>query len=92
MFKPAERTLRARSVAIVGASERSKWPRDIYASLRDSGYSGHIYPINPKYKEVWGVPCYPIEGPDDLPRFAEAYQRCLDERGPAVALLGAPTS
>ena len=37
MFKSAERTLRARSVALVGASERAKWPRDIYASLRDGG-------------------------------------------------------
>jgi sulfopyruvate decarboxylase subunit alpha len=42
--------------------------------------------------ETWGVPCYPIESPDDLPRFAEAYQRCLEERGPSVVLLGAPTS
>ena len=59
MFKSAERTLRARSVALVGASERAKWPRDIHASLRDGGYAGEVYPINPKYREVWGIPCYP---------------------------------
>jgi acetate---CoA ligase (ADP-forming) len=59
VFKSAERTLRARSVALVGASERAKWPRDIYASLRDGGYAGKIYPINPKYSELWGIPCYP---------------------------------
>jgi acyl-CoA synthetase (NDP forming) len=59
VFKSAERTLRARSVALVGASERGKWPRDIYASLRDGGYAGNIYPINPKYRELWGIPCYP---------------------------------
>ncbi len=41
---------------------------------------------------TWGVPCYPIEGPEDVPHFAEAYQRAQDERGPAVVLLGAPTS
>ncbi len=41
---------------------------------------------------TWGVPCYPIEGPEDLPRFAEAYQCAQEERGPAVVLLGAPTS
>jgi acetyltransferase len=51
--------LRARSVALVGASERGKWPRDIYASLRDGGYTGKVYPINPKYREIWGIPCYP---------------------------------
>jgi acetyltransferase len=59
VFKAAERTLRARSVAIVGASEQSKWPREIYLSLRDGGYPGKIYPINPKYREVWGIPCFP---------------------------------
>jgi acyl-CoA synthetase (NDP forming) len=59
VFKSAERTLCARSVALVGASERGKWPRDIYASLRDGGYAGKIYPINPKYRELWGIPCYP---------------------------------
>ena len=59
MFKSAERTLRARSVAIVGASEQSKWPGEIYMSLRDGGYPGKVYPINPKYREVWGVPCFP---------------------------------
>ena len=59
MFKSAERTLRARSVALVGASERSRWPKDIYAALRDAGYAGDIYPINPNYREVWGTRCYP---------------------------------
>jgi len=59
VFKSAERTLRARSIALVGASERAKWPRDIYASLHDAGYPGEIYPINPKYRELWGIPCYP---------------------------------
>jgi acetate---CoA ligase (ADP-forming) len=59
VFKPAERTLRARSVALVGASERAKWPSDIYASLRNGGYAGEVYPINPKYREVWGIPCFP---------------------------------
>jgi acetate---CoA ligase (ADP-forming) len=59
VFKSAERTLRARSIALVGASERAKWPRDIYASLRDGGYPGSVYPINPKYRELWGIPCYP---------------------------------
>jgi sulfopyruvate decarboxylase TPP-binding subunit len=41
---------------------------------------------------TWGVPCYPIEGPEDVPSFARAYRQCLAERGPAVVLLGAPTS
>ena len=41
---------------------------------------------------AWDVPCYPIEGPEDVPLLAEAYRRAQQDRGPAVALLGAPTS
>lgn len=59
MFTSPEPVLRARSVAIVGASERARWPSSIFASLRDNGYPGKIYPINPRYTEVWGVRCYP---------------------------------
>ena len=59
VFRSPKRTLRARSIALVGASEQAKWPRDIYASLRDGGFAGKIYPINPKYRELWGIPCHP---------------------------------
>jgi acetyltransferase len=58
VFKSPVTVLRARSLAIVGASERAKWPGDIYASLKNGGYAGNIYPINPRYSEVWGGPCY----------------------------------
>lgn len=59
MFTSPESILRARSVAIVGASERAKWPTSIFSSLRDAGYPGKVYPINPRYETVWGVRCYP---------------------------------
>lgn len=58
MFKSPETVLRARSLAIVGASERGKWPTEIYSSLRDRGYPGKIYPINPRYQTIWNGPCY----------------------------------
>lgn len=59
LFKSPELVLRARSVAIVGASERARWPSNIFANLRANGYAGPVYPINPKYTEVWGTRCYP---------------------------------
>ncbi len=49
----------ARTVAIVGATDRSHWPRNIYANMMESGFSGKIFPINPKRDEIFGVPCYP---------------------------------
>ncbi len=52
LFKPA-------SIAIVGASERAKWPDQIYRQLRQFGYPGKIYPVNPRVGEVWNTKCYP---------------------------------
>ena len=50
--------LAPRSIAIVGASESpDSWAPEIERSLRHLGYDGELYPINPKYDEVWGRPC-----------------------------------
>ena len=50
--------LAPRSIAIVGASESpDSWAPEIERSLRHLGYDGDLYPINPKYDEVWGRPC-----------------------------------
>jgi acetyltransferase len=58
-FKSPLPLFRPPSIAIVGASERAKWPRQIYRNLREFGYSGKIYPVNPRAGEVWGTTCYP---------------------------------
>lgn len=42
--------------------------------------------------ETWGVPCYTLEGPDDLPKLAEAYRHCQEIKGPVAVLVGAPTA
>ena len=42
--------------------------------------------------DAWEIPWYPLESPDDMHVIAEAYQRSLDELGPTVVLVGAPTS
>jgi sulfopyruvate decarboxylase subunit alpha len=42
--------------------------------------------------DTWSIPWYPLERPDQIGAIAEAYQRSLDERGPTVVLVGAPTS
>jgi acetate---CoA ligase (ADP-forming) len=48
-----------RSIAIVGASSRpgalSWWPLHL---LQHNGYQGRIFPVNPKYDEIEGVPCF----------------------------------
>jgi sulfopyruvate decarboxylase subunit alpha len=42
--------------------------------------------------DTWGIPYFPIEGPDDLPAIARAYEHSLEHLGPSVVLVGAPTS
>ena len=52
--------LAPRSIAVVGASESpDSWAPEIERSLRHVGYTGDLYPVNPKYDQVWGRPCVP---------------------------------
>ena len=54
------RFLAPRGVAIVGVSnETSRIGGQALKLLTDFGYRGGIYPVNPKYREVKGVACYP---------------------------------
>ncbi|MGZ4148906.1 MAG: CoA-binding protein, partial [Actinomycetota bacterium] len=58
--------LAPRSVAVVGASESTdSWAPEIERSLRHLGFDGELYPVNPKYEEVWGRHC--LKGIDELP-------------------------
>jgi succinyl-CoA synthetase alpha subunit len=57
-FRPVDAIFRARSIALVGASE-SGWTATIVRNLRARGASAALYPINPKRETVWGERCYP---------------------------------
>lgn len=57
------------SVAIVGATERpGSLPGIILKNLLDMGFNGKMYPVNPKYKDVFGLRCYPsiLDIPDEI--------------------------
>src|ERR1051325_10754323 len=56
--KPVENILSARSVAIIGASPKGRWPMGIYRNLKKA-YGGKIFLVNPNYKEIAEDPCYP---------------------------------
>src|SRR5215813_9714481 len=59
LFRSAVSTLQAKSLAIVGASERARWPSEIFKNLREFGYPGRIALINPRQAEVYGERCFP---------------------------------
>jgi acyl-CoA synthetase (NDP forming) len=51
--------VRPRSVAIVGATDRGGPGRAVIESLGAIGFTGPIYPVNPKYPTVLNIKCYP---------------------------------
>lgn len=59
------------SMAVIGASSREHTIGfDIMKNLQKYGYSGTIYPINPKDSEIQGLKAYPsvldVPGPIDM--------------------------
>lgn len=67
-----EPLLAPRSIAVVGASPDAGriggMPLDL---LTQFGYRGAIYPVNPKYKEVFGLACAPdVESLPEVPDLA----------------------
>lgn len=57
------------SVAIVGATEKpGSLPGVILKNLIDMGFQGKVYPVNPKYKTVFGLQCFSsiLDIPDEV--------------------------
>jgi len=77
-----------RSIAVVGASEKPSVSRAVLNSLRRMGYTGGVYPINPRYEEVLGYRCYPslAEIPEsvDTAIFCVSNNRLVDSYAAAV--------
>jgi acyl-CoA synthetase (NDP forming) len=73
---------RPRSIAILGASERPSIGRALMESATTLGYAGPLYPINPKYTEILGQPCYPsmreLPEPPDVVALCVSYTRIVE--------------
>lgn len=55
-----ERLLHPRAIAVVGASaDLSKINGRPLKHLIEKGYAGRILPVNPKYREIAGLACFP---------------------------------
>lgn len=50
---------RPQSIAVIGASEKPGPGLQVIENLHQLGYTGKILPINPKYAQIAGHPCYP---------------------------------
>ena len=67
-----ERLFNPRSIAIIGAStELTTISGQPLSFLVKRGYAGTLYPVNPKYPEILGRPCYPsVEALPETPDLA----------------------
>jgi acetate---CoA ligase (ADP-forming) len=77
------RLFHPRSIAVLGASsDASKLAGRPVAYLRRHGFAGRIYPINPRYQELAGLPCYPdvssLPEPPDVGLILLASDRVAD--------------
>ena len=80
--------LDARSVAVVGASRRpGSVGATMVSELQTGGFTGPIYPVNPGYDEVRGLPCYPslAELPEPVDLVVLGVKNALLERQLEVA-------
>ena len=50
--------LNPRSIAVVGATERMQYGGRFLSSVLRAGERVRVYPVNPRYDELMGVPCY----------------------------------
>lgn len=69
MTQQLEPLLNPGSIAFIGASNRKEriggMPIDLLATF---AYAGKVFPVNPKYTEVFGYPCFPdIESVPESP-------------------------
>lgn len=93
------RLLNATRVAIVGASANRDKPSGLlFENIRNSGWSGALFPVNPRYQELDGVPVFPsvhelpsevdlavvAVGPDQA---AAAVEDCASHGIPTILLL-----
>ncbi len=50
---------RPQSVAVIGASVRpGSVGRVVYRNIIDGGFAGAVWPVNPKYRDIEGSPCF----------------------------------
>jgi acyl-CoA synthetase (NDP forming) len=58
-----ERILAPQTVAVVGVSSKTdSLSGRLLANLRNGGFTGALYPVNPRATEIQGLPCYPAIG------------------------------
>lgn len=61
-----------RHIAVIGATPNNQWFGNIFANAMEAGFTGRLYPVNPKLDEIYGIRAYRSIGelPDGTIDFA----------------------
>jgi acyl-CoA synthetase (NDP forming) len=83
-----EKLVAPRSIAVIGASDRPSLGKIILESLGRIGFAGAVYPVNPKYRSVLNIECYPslaeLPEPPDLAAFCISSARVQEQLALAI--------
>ena len=78
-----EKLVAPQSIAVIGASDRPSLGKIILESLGRIGFGGAVYPVNPKYRSVLNIECYPslvdLPEPPDLAAFCISSTRVQEQ-------------
>jgi acetyl coenzyme A synthetase (ADP forming)-like protein len=69
MTNPLDYLFKPKSIAVIGASRnKNTVGYGILHNIIEGGFTGNIYPVNPKATEILNLPCYPsvLDVPDDV--------------------------
>jgi acyl-CoA synthetase (NDP forming) len=59
MLQAMRALLDPKAIAVVGASQQPGRGTSVVANLRDAGFGGEIFAVNPRYTDVLGYRCFP---------------------------------
>ncbi len=83
-----DKIFNARSIALIGASTTpGKMGYIILETLLEGGYTGNVYPINPKGGELFGLPIY--RSISEVPEVVDTMVVCIPSSGVPEVLLEA---
>jgi acyl-CoA synthetase (NDP forming) len=70
IFTSLDHVFNPKSIAMIGASASfGKWGQMIFSNVVAGGFPGKIYPVNPREKEIFGIPAY--QRVQDIPEPAD---------------------
>ena len=97
-IKLIDALLNPKSIAIIGATENSVMVRKMLGNLESWNYKGRVYPINPKYQNIFGHKAYPNvnEVPEEIDNAViiipakstlKAVEECIQKKVRSVVII-----